>query len=192
MAWDRRPRGHWLWRARPCGIVLAVPGRGVVAVRSAGAVGVGLVITSLVLPDWQGVGGWAQVVADHVRPAARALSEEAVAVVLIAAALLLLVFGVLGKALDLKDKRAAEAIAVQGEIADALLREPALLGFPITPTARVPLWRGSPVTVKVVGQVPSDQLRKAALRAAERGASDLLVRVRIKSRIGVGRARRTA
>jgi hypothetical protein len=110
-------------------------------------------------------------------------------VVLIAAAVVLLV-GVLGKVHELRDRRAAEAIAVQGEIADALLRNPALLGWPLVPIARVPLWRGSPVTVKLTGEVPSRELRALALLAAERGAAELLVRVRIKSRIGVAKSRR--
>jgi hypothetical protein len=117
------------------------------------------------------------------------LLEDPVMVVLIAAAVVLLV-GVLGKVHELRDRRAAEAIAVQGEIADALLRNPALLGWPLVPIARVPLWRGSPVTVKLTGEVPSRELRALALLAAERGAAELLVRVRIKSRIGVAKSRR--
>jgi hypothetical protein len=117
------------------------------------------------------------------------LPEDPAMVVLVAAVVVVLV-GVLGKVLELKDRRAAEAIAVQGEIADALLGDPALLGWPLVPRARVPLWRGSPVTVKVTGEVPSRELRALALRAAERGAAELLVTVRIKSRIGVVKSRR--
>jgi hypothetical protein len=117
------------------------------------------------------------------------LPEDPATVVLVAAVVVLIV-GVLGKVLELKDRRAAEAIAVQGEIADALLRDPALLGWPLEPMARVPLWRGSPVTVKLTGEVPSRELRALALLAAERGAAELLVRVRIKSRIGVAKSRR--
>jgi len=156
-------------------------------VRSTGAVGVVLVVTALAVPSWQWptVRGWVQAVADGSGPLAHALSEAMGTVLLFGAAGMVLIFTVMGKVLELKDRRAAEAIAVQGEIADALNRDPALLTFPMTPTARVPLWRGTPVKVKVVGKVPSVELRKAALRAAERGASDLLVRVRIKSRIVV-------
>jgi hypothetical protein len=110
-------------------------------------------------------------------------------IVLVAAVAVVLIIVALGRVHELRDKRAAEAIAVQGEIADALLRDPALLGLPLTPTARVPLWRGSPVTVKVAGKVPSRELRTVALRAAERGAAELVVRVRIKSRIGVVKSR---
>ena len=96
-----------------------------------------------------------------------------------------LILGVLVKIWDLKRKRENEAVIVQSQISDALLREPALFSLAITPTARVPLWRGSPVTVEVAGQVPSDDLREAALRTIEREASRLRSDLRIESRIGV-------
>jgi hypothetical protein len=132
----------------------------------------------------------AELLGDYLRLSARTLTEDAVMAILVAAAVVVLGIGVLGKVLELKYKRAAQTIAVQGEIADSLLQHPALLGFPLTPTARVPLWRGSPVTVKVVGVVPSRELRALALRAAERGAADLLVVVRIKSSIRVVKSAR--
>jgi hypothetical protein len=131
---------------------------------------------------------------NYLKLPARVVSEDPVTAILIASVAIVLIIGVLGRVLELRDKRAAEAVAVQGEIADALLRDPALLGVSLTPTARVPLWRGAPVTVKVAGKVPSRELRTVALRAAERGAAELLVRVRIKSRIAIvkSKARRTA
>jgi hypothetical protein len=130
---------------------------------------------------------------NYLKLPARVVSEDPVTAILIASVAIVLIIGVLGRVLELRDKRAAEAV-VQGEIADALLRDPALLGVSLTPTARVPLWRGAPVTVKVAGKVPSRELRTVALRAAERGAAELLVRVRIKSRIAIvkSKARRTA
>jgi hypothetical protein len=144
-----------------------------------------MAITWLVLSNWPALRSWARVVAENASPVAQALTDAPVATLLIAATALVLVLLLMGKMLELKDKRAAEGIAVQGEIADALDRDPTLVGFPMTPIARVPLWRGTPVTVKVAGQVPSVELRKAALNAAEQAAAELLVRVRIKSRIGV-------
>src|SRR5262245_40395268 len=99
--------------------------------------------------------------------------------------ILVLVLGVLVKLWDLKRKRETEAVIVQSQISDALLREPALFSLAITPTANVPLWKGSPVTVEVAGQVPSDDLRQAALRVVEREASRLRSDVQIESRIGV-------
>jgi len=131
----------------------------------------------------------AELLADYARLLARLVPEDPVTAILVAAAALALIIGGLGRVLELKEQRAAEAIAVQGEIADALLRDPALLGLPLMPTARIPLWRGSRATVKIAGKVPSRELRKAALRAAERGAAELLVTVRIKSRIGIVRSR---
>jgi hypothetical protein len=128
----------------------------------------------------------AELVADYLRLSARALSEDPVTAVLVAAIAVMVILGAVGRAHELRDRRAATAIAVQGEITDALLRDPALLGLSLTPTARVRRW-GSRVTVKVAGEVPSRDLRRVALRAAERGVADLLVRVRIKSHIRVVR-----
>jgi hypothetical protein len=130
--------------------------------------------------------GWAQAPAEPARPVDPARSEAAAIIVLIAAAGLLLILGVVGKVLDLRLRRDGEAVAVKGLITDALGREPALLRFPLAPTVRVPLWRGSPVTIRVAGQVPSDQLRRDALRRVKRAAAtELLVAVRITSRIRV-------
>jgi hypothetical protein len=132
----------------------------------------------------------AELLGDYLRLSARTLTEDAVTAILVVAAGVVLGIGVLGKILALKHERAAQTIAVQGEIADSLLQHPALLGFPLTTTARVPLWRGSPVTVRVAGVVPSRELRALALRAAERGAAELLVVVRIKSSIRVVKSAR--
>jgi hypothetical protein len=154
-------------------------------VKSIAALSVSFVVTTLALSGWPAVQSWARMAAETASPLAQALTDAPVASLLGAATALVLILVLTGKMLELKDKRAGEAIAVQGEIADALDRDPTLVGFPMRPTARVPLWRGTPVTVKVIGQVPSVELRKAALNAAEQAAAELLVRVRIKSRIGV-------
>jgi len=78
-----------------------------------------------------------------------------------------------------------QAVVVQARISDAVLRDPRLFSLPITPTARVPLWKGTPVTVEVAGQVPSEDLRDAAIGLIEREASQFGPEVRIESRIGV-------
>jgi len=136
----------------------------------------------------------AELVADYLSLSAWALSEDPVTAVLVAAVAVMLILAALGRVHVLRDRRAAAAIAVQGEIADALLRDPALLGLVLTPTAHVRAWWSSRVTVKVAGEVPTRELRRVAIRTAERGAAELLVRVRIKSRIRVVRskARRVA
>jgi hypothetical protein len=112
--------------------------------------------------------------------------EGPVILVLILAAGLLLLLGLIGKVLDLRLKRDGEVIAVKGVISDALGGDPELFGLPLTATVRVPLWSGSPVTIRVFGKVPSSELKRAALRRVKRAANaELSVSTRIRSRIGV-------
>jgi len=107
------------------------------------------------------------------------------AVVVASLLAVLVVLGALIKMLDLKRKRNDQAVVVQARISDAVLRDPRLFSLPITPTAHVPLWKGTPVTVEVAGQVPSDDLRDAAIGLIEREASQLGPEVRVESRIGI-------
>jgi len=114
--------------------------------------------------------------------------ESPVTVLLMMAAGLLLLIGLIAKILDLRLKRDGEVVAVKGVISDALGGDPELFELPLTTTVRVPLWRGSPVTIRVFGEVPSGELKRAALRRVQRTAkAELAVRARIKSRIGVAR-----
>lgn len=142
-----------------------------------------ILMTGLVQAPWLARHGWAQLTNP---PASEGVSHggTAAAVIILVVAVLV-VLGVLVKMLDLKRKRENEAVVVQAQISDAVLRDPALFSLPITPTAHVPLWKGSPVTVEVAGQVPSDDLREVALRVVEREAAHLRPDVRIESRIGV-------
>jgi hypothetical protein len=145
-----------------------------------------LVTSALALAAWPKT-GWAQgVVGPQVPGAAPSDATQSGAVVVVVATLLgvLVVLGALIKFLDLKRKREGEAVVVQARISDAILRDARFFSLPITPTARVPLWKGTPVTVEVAGQVPSDDLRQAVNRLVEREASQL-ADVRIESRIGV-------
>jgi hypothetical protein len=114
-------------------------------------------------------------------------SNGAIVFILLAASASLLVVGLVAKMLDLRLRRDGEAIAIRGLISDTLDRDPNLFGTSIAIVrVRVPLWTGSPVTIRVAGQVPSDQLRKAVLQSIKRAAkSDLIVAVQIKSRIDV-------
>jgi hypothetical protein len=115
----------------------------------------------------------------------------------ILAAGLVLVIGLVAKVLDLRSRREGEVIAVRGVVSDALGGDPELFELPLTARVRVPLWRGSPVTIRVFGEVPSRQIERVALRQVRRAATDgLSVRARIKSRMSVapsadGRAVRT-
>src|SRR5499433_2173440 len=133
---------------------------------------------------------WAQGVVGSQTPGGApsdATQSGTVTTVAVIATLLgvLVVLGALIKMLDLKRKRETEAVVVQARISDAVLRDPRLFSLPITPTAHVPLWKGTPVTVEVAGQVPSDDLRDAAFGLIEREAAPMGPEVRVESRIGV-------
>src|SRR5262245_53110054 len=78
-------------------------------------------------------------------------------------AALILITVLLVKTFDLKRQREAEAVHLQAQVADALLRDPALFRLPVTPTAHVPLWRGSPAVVELAGQVSSEAELRAVL-----------------------------
>ena len=149
-----------------------------------------LITSVLALMAWPARAGWAQgVVAPQVPTNATsdATQSGAVTTVVVVGSLLavLIVLGALIKMLDLKRKRDGEAVVVQARISDAVLRDPRLFSLPITPTAHVPLWKGTPVTVEVAGQVPSEDLREAAIRLVEREASQLGPEVHVESRIGI-------
>ena len=81
---------------------------------------------------------------------------------------LIVVVGVSVKLYDLKRKREEEAVAAQARIADALLMDSTLAPLPLTPTAHLPLWKGSPLILEIKGAVPSPELREAAVEVAKR------------------------
>jgi len=113
--------------------------------------------------------------------------DGTIVLILLAAGAGLLLLGLLAKILDLQIRRDGEAIAVRGLVADVLDQDPNRFGASITIVrVRVPLLTGSPVTIRVAGQVSSDQLRKAVIESIRRAAkSELIVAIRIKSRIKV-------
>ena len=73
-------------------------------------------------------------------------------------------------AYDLSRKREAESVSLETRISRSLRGDPSLSPFPIVPTVRIPLWRGSPIIVAMTGSVPRSQLRHAALELALREA----------------------
>ena len=105
------------------------------------------------------------------------------AVVLVVA--LLVIVGVAVKIYDLKRKREAEAIHLQAQISDALLRQEDLFGLPITATANVPLWSGTPATVEITGQVPSPEAHERVLRVVREESSRIRADVEIEDRVAV-------
>ena len=107
---------------------------------------------------------------------------EITVVALLMLALVVLV-GISVKLYDLKRKREEEAVAAQARIADAFLMDSTLAALPLTPTAHLPLWKGSPLVLEIKGAVPSPELREAALEVAkreiERSRPDFLIEDRI-------------
>lgn len=113
-----------------------------------------------------------------------AAGEGGLAILFLLVALFVIV-GVAVKLVDLKRKRESEAVHLQAQVSDALLREASLFGLPITPNAHVPFWRGTPATLEVAGQVPTPDLHAAVMRVVEEEASRIRPDVRIVDRLGV-------
>ena len=99
--------------------------------------------------------------------------------------LLLLIVGIGVKLYDLTQKRDQDAAALQARISDALMVDPMLSPFPLTPTARIPLWNGRPVLVEVSGSVPGPELRQAAVDLVLREALRTGRTCRLVDRISV-------
>jgi hypothetical protein len=128
------------------------------------------------------VQAWAQAAATPP-PGPGGEASPVAMVLVILAVLVLLGAGV--KLYDLRRKRESEAVQLQAQISDALLREQLLFGVPIMATARAPLWRRSPATIEVAGQVPSPQVRETALRIVRAEAGRIRSDFQIEDRLAV-------
>ena len=99
---------------------------------------------------------------------------------------LLLIVGIGVKIWDAKRKREADAVHLQSQLSDALLREADFFGLAITPTVHAGLRRSAPMIIEVTGQAPSQTVRDAALRIvrdeASRTRSDFEIVDRIEVR----------
>src|SRR5438876_6820829 len=98
---------------------------------------------------------------------------------------LLMVIGVVVKLFDLKQRRESEAVQLQAQLSDALLRETTLAGLPLTPTVHVPVWKGTPATIEVVGRVPTPELKDTVLRIMRDEAARIRSDVQIEDRLSV-------
>ena len=67
----------------------------------------------------------------------------------------------------------------------ALLREPSLAGLPLTPTVHVPMWRGTPATIELMGRVPTPELKDTVLRIVRDEAARIRSDVQIEDRLSV-------
>jgi hypothetical protein len=109
-------------------------------------------------------------------------SAVAIVVVIVAA---LVIVGIGVKLYDLRRSRESEAVQLQAQISDALMREQSLFSVPIIATARASLWRRSTATIEVAGQVPSQQAHETALRIVRAEAARIRSDFQIEDRISV-------
>jgi hypothetical protein len=100
-------------------------------------------------------------------------------------ALVFVAIGAVVKFIDMRRKRESEAVLLQAQLSDTVLREPSLAGLVVTPTADVPFWSGTPATVRLEGRVPSAELREQVVRIVEREASRIRQDVRIVDHLTV-------
>jgi hypothetical protein len=96
-------------------------------------------------------------------------SGVVMALALMGALLVIVAIGV--KLWDAKRKREAEAVHLQSQISDALLREQDFFGLAITPTVHAGMRRSAPMTIEVTGHAPSEAVRQSALRIVRDEAS---------------------
>lgn len=110
-------------------------------------------------------------------------SNAELTLMLLSVAVLVLLAG--AKAIDLKRQRAAEAVRLQAQIADALLRERRLATLPVTASVHSPGWWGAPARIEMRGQVPTAELGEAVRHLAKQEASKSLAAFHIDDRIAV-------
>ena len=101
---------------------------------------------------------------------------------------LIVIVGVAVKLYDRNRKRDAEAVQLQAQVSDALMRDARLDGLALTPTARVPTWGGGPAILEISGEVPDPAAHDAALRVAREEAARLRPDVQIEDHLMVRRA----
>ena len=132
---------------------------------------------------------WAQTMPSPVMPPATAqpAAEGGGAAIAAVGAVvgLLVVIGIVAKLFDLKQKRESEAVQLQAQLSDALLREPSLAGLPLTPTVHVPMWKGTPATIEMMGRVPTPEAKEAVLRMVRDEAARVRSDVQIEERLSV-------
>jgi len=99
---------------------------------------------------------------------------------------LLILVGIAVKLYDRKRKRDAEAVHLQAQVSDALMRDAGLAGLLLTPTAHL---RGREAIVEISGEVPDEIARETALRIAREEAARIRPDVRIEDHVRVSALR---
>ena len=98
---------------------------------------------------------------------------------------LALLVGFTVKVIDRKRRREEEAVLVQAKVSDALLTDPTVANLPVTVTAHVPLWSGSPITVDVAGRVARPGQREAVIRRVTREIEAIRPDYLLVDRLGI-------
>ena len=126
------------------------------------ALGFMLVFLALMTGPVLSSSAWAQAPSSPTAPATGAGTAGVATAVGVVVALLVII-GVGVKLYDLKCKRGAEAVLLQAQLSDALLREPGFSGLALTATVHMATFRKSPPIVEISGQVPTKEARERAL-----------------------------
>ena len=115
-------------------------------------------------------------------PDAGAVGGWGAAVFVLAVLGLIVILGVIAKYRDLRNRREADALALQSRLTDTLLTDQMLHGLAVIPTVHIPL-NGSRAIVELTGHVPSAETRERVLRAVKRAAQSLWAEVEIQDRL---------
>ena len=115
-------------------------------------------------------------------PDAGAAGGWGAAIFVLAILALIVILGALAKYRDMRNRREADALAIQSRLSDVLLTDQALHGFWVTPTVHIPL-NGSRAIVELTGHVPSPETRERVLRTVKREAQSLWAEVAIQDRL---------
>ena len=109
-------------------------------------------------------------------------TQAGVIIGLVVAGIVLVV--AMAKIFDVRRKREAEAVAIQGRIADVLLSEASLARLPVAVTVHLPVVGGTAVA-EVRGDVPNQEARQAVLRLVDREIAGLRATYQVEDRLMV-------
>ena len=122
------------------------------------------------------VDSWAQAPGASSSPSPAPTSGgDTVGTMLTLVVLAVIVIGivVVARRVSARRRRIEEAVILQSQLSDFVLRETQLRGLSITPRARVLGWRKPEITVEVAGEVPTPDLRDTAMRVVASEAKRL-------------------
>jgi hypothetical protein len=124
-------------------------------------------VTTVALLIGSTVHSWAQSPGASRSPTPSPTSSDPTtgsALILVVLALVVIGIVVVARRVSARRRRTEEAVILQSQLSDFVLRETQLRGLSITPRARVLGWRKPEVMVEVAGEVPTPDLRDTAMR----------------------------